>query len=329
MLRNPEFRRFVLLFFLVSSLLAAVGFYQNTAAGVLVVVATGIFGCLFWVFTRIRYQRIAQIADQIDLVLHDEDHLFIEELDEGELSILQSEIAKMTRRIREQNLALQREKKNLADSLADIAHQLRTPLTSVNLLLSLAGENSDEKERKRTLREIETLLLRMDDLITVLLKLSRLDADVVTFRAEALSISALIEEALRPFLVSLDLHEIKVENKVPSTLRIQGDPIWLSEAFQNILKNCIESIGEQGEIVVLGEENPLFHEIRIQDSGKGFKPADLPHVFERFYRGEAENQTGFGIGMSLSQSIIKRQGGTIKVKNHPAGGALFIIRFPK
>lgn len=96
-------------------------------------------------FTQARYRQIAQIADQIDLVLHNEDRLFIEELDEGELSILQSEIAKMTLRIREQNAALQREKENLADSLADIAHQLRTPLTSVNLLLSLAGETTSEK----------------------------------------------------------------------------------------------------------------------------------------------------------------------------------------
>lgn len=199
MVRNREFRKFTFVFLLVTLILAIVGFSQNTAAGLLTMVAAVIFGGLFCFFTQARYRQIAQIADQIDLVLHNEDRLFIEELDEGELSILQSEIAKMTLRIREQNAALQREKENLADSLADIAHQLRTPLTSVNLLLSLAGETTSEKERKMTLREIEALLLRMDKLITALLKLSRLDADVVAFQNEQISVSKLIEEALRPF----------------------------------------------------------------------------------------------------------------------------------
>lgn len=329
MVRNREFRKFTFVFLLVTLILAIVGFSQNTAAGLLTMVAAVIFGGLFCFFTQARYRQIAQIADQIDLVLHNEDRLFIEELDEGELSILQSEIAKMTLRIREQNAALQREKENLADSLADIAHQLRMPLTSVNLLLSLAGETTSEKERKMTLREIEALLLRMDKLITALLKLSRLDADVVAFQNEQISVSKLIEEALRPFLVSLELHEIQIEKQIPTTLTIQGDANWLSEALQNILKNCIESIGEQGTIIINAEDNPLFCAITIHDSGKGFETADLHHLFDRFYRGETGSQTGFGIGMSLSQSIIKRQGGTITAKNHPAGGAIFIIRFPK
>lgn len=129
--------------------------------------------------------------------------------------------------------------------------------------------------------------------------------------------------------MSLELHEIQIEKQIPTTLTIQGDANWLSEALQNILKNCIESIGEQGTIIINAEDNPLFCAITIHDSGKGFETADLHHLFDRFYRGETGSQTGFGIGMSLSQSIIKRQGGTITAKNHPAGGAIFIIRFPK
>lgn len=329
MFRNQEFRRFALVFAVITVILAVFGFSQNTAAGMLVLFTALIFGGLFYAATKARYQKIAQISDQIDLILHNEDHLFIEELDEGELSILQSEVVKMTLRIREQNAALNKEKENLADSLADIAHQLRTPLTSVNLLLSLAAESTDEKERKMNLREIEALLLRMDGLITALLKLSRLDADVVEFQNASVNVAELVETSLRPFLVALDLHEIQVVTSIAPESTIQGDEIWLSEALQNILKNCIESIGNQGTVEINGRDNPLFTEITIHDSGKGFEAADLHHLFDRFYRGKTGSTTGFGIGMSLSQSIIQRQGGTIVTKNYPDGGALFIIRFPK
>ncbi|EOI58992.1 sensor histidine kinase [Enterococcus gilvus] len=327
--RNREFRVFARLFLLVTAILTGIGFYFGTVSGMLVLITTFLFGCLFFLATRARYQRIAQISEQIDRVLHNEDHLFIDALEEGELSVLQSEIAKMTLRIREQNAALQKEKENLADSLADIAHQLRTPLTSATLLLTLAKDKTGDKEQKGALREIEVLLFRMDGLITALLKLSRLDADVVEFHQEKVNLQELIDRSLRPFLVTLDLHEIQVERAVPSTLSIYGDPIWLSEAIQNIVKNCIESIGDQGEITVSATENPLYTELTIHDSGEGFEASDLRQVFERFYQGQNGEKSGFGIGMSLSHSIIKRQGGTIVAKNHPDGGALFVLRFPK
>ncbi|MFR3685940.1 MAG: sensor histidine kinase [Enterococcus sp.] len=329
MFRNPEFRHFTWLFATVTVVLTVVGFILGRSSGMLVLLTAMVFGGIFYFSTKARYQKMTQLADQIDLVLHNEEHLIIEDLEEGELSILQSEIAKMTLRIREQNVALKKEKENLADSLADIAHQLRTPLTSVNLLLSLAKATPDEKERKKSLREIEELLLRMDSLITALLKLSRLDAGVVEFQNALINVEELIAVSLRPFSISLELHDIQVETTISPSTTIQGDRIWLSEALQNILRNCIESIGEKGKIEVQGEDNPLFTEITIHDSGKGFEETELPRLFERFYRGVNTNTTGFGIGMSLSQSIIHRQGGTIVAKNHPNGGALFVIRFPK
>lgn len=329
MFRNPEFRRPSWLFSAVTVILTVVGFSLSQTSGILVFFSAIIFGGIFYFSTKVRYQKIAQLTDQIDLVLHNEEHLIIEELEEGELSILQSEIAKMTLRIREQNVALKKEKENLADSLADIAHQLRTPLTSVNLLLSLAKATPDEKECKKNLREIEEMLQQMDSLITALLKLSRLDAGVVDFKNVPISVEELIATSLRPFSISLELHDIQVETTISPSTTIQGDRIWLSEALQNILRNCIESIGEKGKIEVQGEGNPLFTEITIHDSGKGFEETELPRLFERFYRGINSSTTGFGIGMSLSQSIIHRQGGTIVARNHPNGGALFVIRFPK
>ncbi|MNJ42454.1 Signal-transduction histidine kinase senX3 [compost metagenome] len=127
----------------------------------------------------------------------------------------------------------------------------------------------------------------------------------------------------------MELRNIDVQIDAPNGRIIQGDSGWLSEAIQNILKNCIENIGENGNIEIVCRDNPLFTEIAIHDSGVGFEKEDLPSLFERFYRGKNANATGYGIGLALCKMIITRQGGTITAHNHPQGGAIFAIRFPK
>ncbi len=329
MLQNREFRQFIILFCLITAAAVTLGFAINTAAGILAIASAAAFGTAFFAFTKARYKSIAKISDQIDLVLHNADHLYIGESDEGELSILQSEITKMTLRIREQNDALKKEKEHLADSLADIAHQLRTPLTSVNLILSLLENNPDENERKVLIREIKELFVEMDWLLTSLLKLSRLDAGIVVFQGEQIDVSILISAALHPFLIPVELHNIALQIDVPKGIIIQGDSGWLSEAIQNILKNCMESAGDNGKIEIACTDNPLFTEIAIHDSGAGFEKEDLPYLFDRFYRGKNASSTGYGIGLALCKTIITRQGGTVTAKNHPQDGAIFAIRFPK
>lgn len=329
MFRNREFRQFSIIFSFMAATTVILGFLINTAAGLLAASSAAAFGTAFFAFTRARYKNIAQISAQIDLILHNADHLYIGESSEGELSILHSEIAKMTLRIREQNEALKKEKKHLADSLADIAHQLKTPLTSVNLILSLLANSTDESQKKALLREMEGLLVRMDWLITTLLKLSRLDAGIVVFQREQIEVNSLIHTSLRPFLIQMELHNINLQIDTPDGLIIQGDLNWLSEAFQNIFKNCIESAGEMGRLQVIGKDNPLFTEITIHDSGTGFEKEDLPCLFDRFYRGQNPNSSGYGIGLSLCKMIITGHGGTITAKNHLKGGAVFTLRFPK
>ncbi|MBZ9626409.1 HAMP domain-containing histidine kinase [Clostridium sp. FP2] len=329
MLRNKEFRQFAILFSLIAGTTVTLGFAINRLAGILAISSAAAFGTAFFAFTKARYKSIAQISDQIDLVLHNADHLYIGESDEGELSILQSEITKMTLRIREQNDALKKEKEHLASSLADIAHQLRTPLTSVNLILSLLENNPGENQRKAFVRETKELFVQMDWLLTSLLKLSRLDAGIVVFKSEQIDVNNLICTALRPFLIPMELHDIVLQIDVPKGIIIQGDSGWLSEAIQNILKNCMESAGENGKIEIVCTDNPLFTEIAIHDSGAGFEKEDLSCLFDRFYRGKNPNATGYGIGLSLCKMIITRQGGTITAKNHSQGGAIFAIRFPK
>ena len=330
MLRNREIRQFAGLFLVITMMAAAAGiFLAGRAAGALILILAACYGAAFFRFTRKRYRRIARMSEQVDLVLHDQDRLYAAEEEEGELSVLQSEIGKMTLRIREQNRALQKEKEHLADSLADIAHQLRTPLTSVNLILSLLEGNPEEDRRRELFMELEDLLVRVDGLITSLLKLSRLDAGIIVFQKEPVEVKELIDAALRPLRIPMDLHDVTVRTEIPDDACMEGDPDWLAQAVQNILKNCMESAGDHGAVEILCEAPPQLTGIRLHDSGPGFEEDELHRLFERFYRGKDTKTSGYGIGLALSKSIITGQGGTVSARNHPEGGAVFLIRFPK
>lgn len=329
MLRNREVRRLLTAFSLLGAAAAIRGFSIDCSAGVLVLILSAAFIVLFWVFAKYRYDKIDRLSEQIDRVLHNSEHLLIAESEEGELSVLQSEIIKMTQRIREQNKALQREKEHLADSLADIAHQLRTPLTSANLILTLLETGPDKIQQKELLTETKELYAQMEWLINSLLKLSRLDAGVVEFQSSRIEVGSLVRASVQPLLFSMELHNIILQTEAPENMEIQGDFGWLSEAVRNIVKNCMESVGDNGRIEIYCEDNPLFTRITIRDSGPGIPAEDMPFLFERFYRGKNSDAAGYGIGLALCRTIIMRQGGTVSAKNHPEGGAVFTIRFLK
>lgn len=329
MYRNKEIRQFAAVFGAIAVAAAAVGFAIGAGAGMAIIGTVAALGLAFFVFTRARYKSLARIAEQIDRVLHGGAQLFTGDMDEGELSILQSEVTKMTQRIAEQNAALKKEKAHLAESLADIAHQLRTPLTSISLISSLLKKSAHEDERQALLRENEKLLAQMDWLVSSLLKLSRLDAGIVTFARERLDVSGVISAAARPLAIPLELRDITLRVDVPGGASVLGDSQWLPEAIQNLLKNCMESAGDHGTIMIRCEDNPLYTQIVIRDSGAGFSVEELPRLFDRFYRGKSTSAAGYGIGLALCKGIITRQGGSITAKNHPQGGAMFTIRFPR
>lgn len=326
---NREIKQIVGISVVMTAILAGIGFWIHVMAGVLVLGTAIGLSIVFARFTKKRYQRLTEMAERIDHILHEEDELYICSEEEGELAILESEISKMTLRIREQNDALRKEKQHLADSMADIAHQLRTPLTSANVILALLKNPMDEQKRRSLLGETQKLYRKMEWLIHALLKLSRLDAGIVEFQSEKISVKQLIQESLRPFSLSMDLHEIQTDIDVPEQAVITGDFGWLSEALQNIFKNSMENMNDGGKLEITCTDTVLYTEIRLHDSGEGFSPEDLPHIFERFYRSIKTQTSGYGIGLALCRTIILRQNGTIQAKNHPDGGAVFDIRFPK
>lgn len=329
MFRNTEIRQFGIIFIIITIISAIAGIIINPAVVLLVFFSAAAYGTAFFIFTKARYKRIAQVSEQISTVLHNPGCLYISSQEEGELSILETEITKMVLCINGQNEALKREKEHLASSLADIAHQLRTPLTSANLVLSLLKNNPDRNTCKALLRETGELYIHMDWLVSSLLKMSRLDAGIVEFTCAPADLGKLISETIRPFQIQMELHGIMVNADIPEGAMVQCDYRWLLEAAQNIIKNCIENITDNGIIKITAEDNVLYTEIKFHDSGSGFKKEDLPHLFDRFYRGRDASTAGYGIGLALCKTIITRQGGTITAKNHPEGGAVFIIRFQK
>lgn len=288
-----------------------------------------VFMFIYFLGTYWRYRRICRLSSDIDRLLHGDDHsIALDGYAEGELGILQSEIYKMTVRLREQGQRLKDEKRYLADSIADISHQIRTPLTSINLLVQFLSEpDLPEERRQKLVRELYGRLSRIDWLITTLLKISKLDADTVRFSQEEVPLEKLVQKSVQPLLVPMELRKQRLEVQAKGTCVC--DIAWTCEALTNIVKNCMEHTQNGGKIEMRATETALYGEIIISDNGIGIDKEDLPHVFERFYKGKDSGETSFGIGLALARMIVAGQNGTIKVKNQPSGGAAFTVRFYK
>lgn len=283
-------------------------------------------------------RKLHQICSDIDCVLHGNYSLSISEYAEGPLSILQNEIHKMTIRLNEQAQALQRDKRYLSDAMADISHQLKTPLTAINLLLTLLSEeNLSESRRCELMMRLNASLHHVEWLIATLLKMSKFDADTVHFNKQPVSVAALVEQSQRDIAVAMELNDQHMVIEVDENAAFSGDMAWSVEAVENILKNCMEHLPVGGTITVRAGENALYTWLQIADNGTGFAAEDLPHLFERFYKGKAlqkhtEETTSVnhvGIGLALSAMIIQRQNGVITARNQNGGGAEFTIRFYK
>lgn len=329
LLNNPETRKFLLITVIPSLLLCFImaSFSKIAAASVFVVNLFLIVS--FLVFTKNRYNRINTLTETIDKILHGNDKINIKSFGEGELSILESDVQKMLIRLRDQKDKLEKDRTFLADSIADISHQLRTPLTSINLILSLIEAHDITQERREELlRELSSLIAKTEYLVSVLLKISKLDAGTVQFEKKETDLNSLIRKSAEPLLIPMDIKNQKLSINVDN-IYLDCDFAWCLEAFGNILKNCTEHTPENGSITVTATDTPIFTEVVITDTGKGFDEEDIPHIFERFYKGKNSSKESFGIGLNLAKMIITAHNGTVKARNSQSGGAKFTIRFYK
>lgn len=328
--KNPLAKRNLLLHLILGAIATFIGFAIGTACGILVLCLSLAYTLIHLLSDRKRYKRISDLSSDIDRILHCQESLDFNEYAEGELAILSSEIYKMTVRMREQSEILKKDKQYLADSIADISHQIRTPLTSANLIAALLQKPELSYERRLKLtQDMMKLLEHIDRLVTVMLKLSRLDAGTVEFQWENISAADLVNKASEPLIIPMELRNQQLYININGNVNFSGDIAWTAEAIENILKNCMEHTPEGGAIKIDVSENALFTEIIISDNGSGIEKDDLPHLFERFYRGKNSLDQNYGIGLALARMIVSEQNGTIKAENVKSGGAKFTIRFYK
>ena len=326
---NPEIRKFLAVTVIPSLLLCFITAFYSMFTAVCILILSSFLIISFLVFTKKRYNRINTLDESIDKILHGNDTINIKSFGEGELSILESDVQKMLVRLRDQKDILEKERTFLADSIADISHQLRTPLTSINLILSLIESPDISSERRdELLRELSSLITKTEYLVSVLLKISKLDAGTVQFEKKETDLKALIQKSAEPLLIPMDIKNQKL-NIDADKISLDCDSAWCLEAFVNILKNCTEHTPENGEITVSAEDTPIFTEIIIADTGSGIDEEDLPHIFERFYKGKNSSKESFGVGLNLAKMIISGHNGTIKAENGQTSGAKFTIRFYK
>lgn len=329
-LRNKEVRLQICICAAITLVCFGIGFFFYRESIWLLLLTGCAISSVAMAFAYWRYEKISSINQDIDRLLHGEENIRFNEYAEGELAVLQNELSKMTLRLLNQAEQLRKDKTYLADSLADISHQLKTPLTALEITnAALSQENIDKEQQAMLLQEQMKLLSRMEWLIAVLLKLSRLDAGTIKFEGRSFSLKQLVNQAVSPLEITLDLKNITLDiSKIPD-IQMCGDMKWLTEAFSNIIKNCIESAPQGGQVSIVAEENAMYTKICIGDDGAGIPKEDLPHLFERFYRGKNSNKNGVGIGLSLAKAIIDQQNGTITVENRIPHGAIFTICFYK
>lgn len=305
------------------------GFLWDPWTGILILITILSLCSIFFLFTKKRHEQISALSSYLRRISSGDYYLDIRDNQEGELSILKSEIYKVTLMLSEYNEQLRNEKHLLSNQMADISHQLKTPLTSMMVMVDLLQDQnlSQEKQQQFTF-QIYTQLERIEWLVSSLLKMSKLDAGVVTMKKEAIEARRLLDQALQPLLIPMELKEITCTLHTEKEV-VLCDIKWTTEALINILKNCIEHTPKGGHIQVESRENPLYSEILICDTGGGIPKEDIPHIFTRFYRGKNASSDSVGIGLAMSYHILRSQGGDILVESKEGKGSTFSIRFYK
>lgn len=329
-LRNKEIRILLALLIGISAAGIILASIISPMAGFITFIVSFLIIGLSILFTLKRYKEIEKLSGYLRNISNGNYSMDIRDNEEGELSILKNEIYKVTLMLSKQGEFLKRDKERLADAISDISHQLKTPLTSMMVMIDLLREENLEIEKRMEFtKNIEIQLERMEWLLTSLLKLSKIDAGTVIFKKEKVLVAELIKKAINPLLIPMEIKEQELIIDGKENTSFIGDINWTTEAIVNILKNCIEHTKNKGRISIFYEENPLYTEIKISDKGKGIEKEDLPYIFKRFYKGKNANDESVGIGLAMAKSIIISQNGDVSVKSKKDEGTEFSIKFYK
>ncbi len=286
---------------------------------------------IYFLFSKYNHKKdlnILEITNYLKEINRHNYTLDIKTLSEDELSILKNELYKTTVTLKEVADIASNDKQNLKDSLEDISHQLKTPLTSILVMLDNLIDNEDmEKTTKEEfLHNIKQEINNISYLVNTLLKLSKFDANTITLQKEQIKMSKIVKSVLQNTNVLSELKNIKIIVKCPEDTYINGDLHWEVEALTNILKNALEHSYNDSTITIEISKNNVYTLITIKDNGIGIAKEDLPHIFERFYKGKNSSDDSIGIGLALAKTIILKDNGNISVTSNKKG-TTFTIKY--
>lgn len=304
-------------------------YYPSALAGA-AVASVAVLTAFFAASMLFRSRKIKKLSEYLYDLAEGKNYIAIKDYNEGELSCLKSEIYKLAVKLTEQAELLNRDKVYLADAISDISHQLKTPVTSMRVMADLLSDGGLPDEKRLVFAaNIDSQLNRMEWLVTALLKMAKLDAEAVTLKNESFTPEELIKKASEHLLIPMELKNISFEAEGDLRAYINGDVAWLSEALANILKNCMEHTPAGGKIKVTAEKTALYTAVKISDTGSGIDPEDLPHIFERFYKGKNASADSVGIGLAMAKQIIYRSNGVLTVEKTGKDGTTFCMKLYK
>ena len=276
-----------------------------------------------------KYKEINEVIKIIEEINNKNYSFKMKDINEEELSLLKNEIYKTTIMLNEISEISKKDKKELEESLEDISHQLKTPLTSILIMIDtlLDDEDMDQNTREDFLRNMKREVMNINFLVKSILKLSRLDTNTVKFISKKESVKEIINEAILNVSLLSDLKNVKIETNLSDSF-INCDYKWQIEALTNILKNSVEHSYENNKVLIESSENNAYVKITFKDFGSGIAKEDINHIFERFYKGKDSDYDSIGIGLALSKSIIEKQNGKISVESGE-NGTTFKIKYFK
>ena len=302
----------------------------NIIINVVIIIVFGI--CIIYVCLKYVSNQNEQI-EEINLYLKKVNNgnykLKIEENSEDELSKLRNELYKTTILLREAAENSKKESENLSKALEDISHQLKTPITSIRIMIDNIYENPDmnEETREDFLKTISKQVDWISSLVISLLKLAKLDSGTIIMNDDTVSAEKLINEAIENLSIILDIKNIKIEKDIPNNSDFLADYKWQLEAITNIIKNSIEHSNENSKIDIKVENSSVMLKIIIKDYGEGISKKDINHIFQRFYKTKNASSDSIGIGLALAKTIIEKDNGYISVTSKEGKGTTFTIKY--
>lgn len=298
---------------------------------ILIILFSIIWSFIIFIYLRKRDKKINQITKYINAIRNRKYELNIDENSEDELSNLKNELYKITVMLKEESEISKQDKENLKVSVQDISHQLKTPLTSITIMLDNISNNPDmdNETRQKFIFEISKQIEWINWLVISILKLSRLDANVVEFKKDNIVLKDFINEIISNLEIPIDIKNQKIIIEGDDKVSFVGDYKWQQEAITNIIKNCVEHNRDGGNIFITYEENNLYTKISIKDEGEGISQEEIKNIFKRFYKGKNSSENSIGIGLSLAKNIIEKDNGLITCKSELGEGTEFIIKYMK